>query len=267
MTGLPADGGSGEAAVTQQAPNPPQLTLEDHGDHLVPVKIDGKTETMRLRDALQGVAHQRKVTQVSQQMRQYENFFNELERNPSLVIGQLQEQFGVDSQEPVSTQEQEIPMTETAEPATPGVDVAALTAQIEQLTSRLAEQEQRQAHETQTAKVERELEELKAQFGDAYDREAVLAFAVDNQLPDVKLAFHAWRSIQSNASQPAEQAPTAVQNAQVLGAIAPGAPTVTPEVAPANTGTPKSAMDAIRRAAESLGDDGAAWLAAMPQSA
>ena len=257
MQGLSATEGSGEAAETQQTPNPPQLTIDEHGDHLVNVKIDGQMETMRLRDALQSVAHQRKVTQVSQDLRKYEAFFTELEKNPEFVISQLQEKFGVMANVEPPNQEE----NSNVEPNDDAL--AAMNAQIEELTSALEAQAQQRAHETQTAKVERELEALAAQYGDAFDRKAVLAYAVDNEIPNVTIAFQAWRF--ENLSQPQEpEGNGAVDKAEVLGAIAPGSPTATPPPPVPEVGAAKSPMDAIRRAAETLPEGSREqWLGAL----
>lgn len=245
MTGLSVEEGS-EAATAQPTPTPPTISLEEHGDHLVQVKIDGQFETMRLRDALRGVAHQRKVTEATQNLEKYQRFFAELERNPEEIIRSLGERFGVTPTNPEVTDVEET----QANP-----EVAALQQQLNELTGMLQTQQQQHAYDTQVAQINRELDELTAQYGDAVDRQEVLAYATNNEIPNVRLAYQAMAFEKSQNGVATPEAPKATEVAAVLDSIAPGSPTATPPPPVPAEQPAKSPMDAIKRAMETLPED------------
>jgi len=256
VVGLSSDG-SEEAAVTQPSPNPPTLTIEEHGEHLVPVKIDGEMQVMRLKDVVRGVAHQATASKamteldlVQKDMAKYERFFSELQANPVSIIRSLQERFGVTT----SNGQEGMAMDDYGEPSEA---MASLTAQITELKNAYDSEKELRARETEMARVNREIDDLANEFGDRFDRQAVLAHAVDKNIQDVREAFYSWAFRQSLGEQPNHQGSDAAARAEVLDAIAPGTHTATPAPPePAQT-PPVTPMDAVRRALESLPQESA----------
>lgn len=256
MEGLSSEGSETEAE-TQSAPNPQTLSIEQYGDHLVPVKIDGVVENMRLRDAVRGVAHQRAATKAMQEldtaktdMGKYQRFFDELQKDPERIIRSLQDRFGVTTTNP------EVSDVETEQPQQ-NEEVAALTAQINELKGMLENQQQQHAHDTEVQRINRQLDELEAKYGDGFNRQEVLAHAVQREINDVDVAFRSWHFEQQQAQPAAAPEPNAAAHAAILDSIAPGSPVATP-APPAPEHVPAAKpIDAVRRAFEQLPENSA----------
>lgn len=87
----------------EQTPEPRYLDIDEFGDHLVKVKVDGVEQELPLSEVRNGLMMQRAFTQRTQQLaaeRQRlanaEALVRELEQNPEAVLRQLSEAYDVD---------------------------------------------------------------------------------------------------------------------------------------------------------------------------
>jgi hypothetical protein len=227
--GEPTVGETGEAAV--EAPEEPELYV---------VKVGGREEQVSLEDLTNGYMRQadytRKTQELAQQREQVAQMHalqTALERDPRATLAALAGVFGVDfgaaaqgaaaNQLSVETDPLEI-LAKQVETLT-----GTLTAQQQ---AALQAQQQAQQQAAIQAQVDREIADLKGAHGE-FDHMELVRYAVENQAPNLAVAYRAWQFDQAEAARIAERNRVVAEKrrAQVVsggqatggaGAVAPG---------------------------------------------
>lgn len=134
-----ASGGQAEVAGHTEAPEPQALDIDQYGNHLVPIKVDGKVEMVPLSEATNGYQRQADYTRSKQQLRRAEAIQTALESDPQRALRLLAEEYGVGEFQPQAPQmpRQENPMD--GPPADPTVQV--LQSQVMDLLTEKANRE------------------------------------------------------------------------------------------------------------------------------
>lgn len=177
--GNPADGFPAPAADSGEGlgsePQGERLDVDSYGDHLVPVKVDGKEEYVPLSELREGHMRHKDYTQKTQeladqrrQLQQYEALATALNEDPVGTIQALAGAYQVPLGHPDDTQE-------------PNVQDADLDPQEQELRAVKAELQELKAQQARTT-IENQLSSLEQQYGDV-DREAVMRYAARNGVP------------------------------------------------------------------------------------
>ncbi len=199
------------------------LDLDEYGDHLVKIKVDGEERELPFSRVRDGLMMQEAFTKRTQELAEERNRLYQaealvaaLEQNPHEIIRQLAEanDLDVNGLQPVERTPEE----------------AAFRAQQQQLTQARAQMAQ--------AQINSEIAEIRAKFGD-FDVVATAQFARENQIP-LPMAHRIMRADQQEAAaaQAAEterrrQAALAAQSAHQGGGAQAGS--VTAPKAPAGS--------------------------------
>ncbi len=210
-TGTPVDTGSvdtgtpvADGVVDGAAPDGPKyLDVDEYGDYLVKVKIDGEERELPFNEVRNGVMMQQAFTQRTQQLaaerrqlQQAEALVNALEQNPQKVLAELAQayDFELDGLQPIERSPAEIQLREI---------------QAQQQALQMQYQEQRLANE---------IANLERQHGD-FDKRAVASIAIQKDI-DFTSAFeiHQAQTLMAEQRQKAESDRRAAAAAAAAGA-------------------------------------------------
>lgn len=168
------------------APEPQYLDIDQFGDHLVKVKIDGEEKELPFKKVREGLMMQEAFTKRTQslaeerrKLQQADALVAALESDPAGTLRQLTEVYDLDAASgftPVERDPQEQRLIEQQR---------ALAAQQQQLT------EQR---------LQNEIAALKAQHGD-FDLPKLARYAYENNIPSLGVAFKAMQFEEQSARQ------------------------------------------------------------------
>lgn len=157
----------GEPQAPPAAPEPQYLDIDQFGDHLVKVKIDGEEKELPFKQVREGLMMQEAFTRRTQslaeerrKLQQADALVAALERDPAATIAQLSEVYDLDPANgfgPVERTPEEIQFRQQQ---------AQLAAQQQQITRQ---------------QIQNEIATLKSQYGD-FDLDATSRYAVDNGL-------------------------------------------------------------------------------------
>lgn len=162
----PAEEVVGQAEVEGQTAEPevPALSLDEYGNHLVPIKVNGETQMVPIAEAVNGYQRQADYTRSKQQLARAEAIQTALSLDPERTLRVLADEYGVGE---FVQRGPQIPVDEnptTAPTADP--TVSALQAQVQHLMGIQAE-----------AELNRTLAGLEQKYGDLYDEQELIAAA------------------------------------------------------------------------------------------
>lgn len=246
------DAGTGTQGTdpgTQQAeggnqPQAPVLPVDEFGDYLVPITVNGQEQLVPLSEVRSAHMMHSDYTQKTQELAAQREQLDlaarlqsALERDPVSTLNALAEAYGL------------TPGGEEAPQGTPAeLDPEdAFRQQVEQFMS---EQRQREAFDM----VETQLAQMKSTHGE-FDDNALLQFAVDNGIGDLNVAYQAWAFGQLQQLQPQQPSSEelAQQRKQQLPPVAPGHGAASGAVVPGGAQAVDSVDDAFELAKRSLG--------------
>lgn len=176
--------------VTEPEPQAPILDLDEYGDHMVPLKVDGEVMQVPLREATEHAMRQQDYTRKTQELAAQREAQAEaiaiaeaLRANPVETIKVLQEWYA-EGDSPTDTIEDE--------------SLDPLERQVKELD------EWRQAQENERAEqaLRSELDRMADTYG--VDQEALLRFAVENQIPNLEWAYAVMSQGRSEAEREVE---------------------------------------------------------------
>lgn len=223
------------------------LDPEQYGDHRVPVTVDGKTEYVPYREAVQGVMRQSDYTRKTQELatqrqevEQAQALVQALQVNPQGTIQWLQQQFGVEGAQQVADQARSTASSYEQDDwlSDDGYSDSQSMSPVEQ---RLAALEQERAHERAVTEYRSEFARLGQKYGDEFSPQDVALRAQELGITDPRYMETVYRDIafqrqqargDAQSAKTAEQ--TAADNAKRIAA-AQAAQTVT--AGPSATGT------------------------------
>lgn len=161
----PADTTTAPPAVDA---NKQYLDTNTLGDHYVKVRVDGADMELPLKDALQGVMMQQAFTRRTQELAEQRKQFGQaqqlvqlLESDPRGTLAQLAKAYEIDMS---------------------GITPDAEADPTEQRFAALENQIRQQNQAAARMQIQREIEQLKGQFGE-FDEGAVVDYAFQNRLP------------------------------------------------------------------------------------
>lgn len=222
------------------------LDPEQYGDHRVPVTVDGKTEYVPYREAVQGVMRQSDYTRKTQELatqrqnvEQAEALMKALQVNPKGTIAWLQQELGVEgAQQHIEAAKQTSSYEQDDWLSDDGYSDSQSMSPVEQ---RLAALEQERAHERAVAEYRSEFARLGQKYGEEFSPQDVALRAQELGITDPRYMETVYRDIafqRQQARGDAQSAKTAEQiaadNAKRIAA-AQAAQTVT--AGPSATGT------------------------------
>lgn len=227
---------------------PATLDLEQYGDQLVPITVQGQQRQVSLREAVSGYMMQQDYTQKTQALAQAQRLWEALETDPVTVAKALYDAYA----DEIGT---------TAPPAEPA-------ASLDPEEQRLAEFErfmQEQRSRDIDAQIDATLANIKTSYGDkfSYTDEELVQYAVDHNQFDLEqafrgLAFDKLLQIEQSAPQlAAEQRAALDLQAQQAKASAPpvagGHGVQAGVVTPGSAERPETFEDAYALAKRQLG--------------
>jgi hypothetical protein len=245
--------GESTAGETSEA-----ATGSEEEPELYVVKVGGKEERVSLDELTNGYQRQQDYTRKTQELAQQRQEISQmlalqaaLERDPQTTLAALAGALGVNLG---PTQAPQAPTGEGADP------FEVLAREVEGVKGLLTQQQQAaaeqarlaQANEVARQQVDREIANLKATHGD-FDERELARYAVENQSPNLALAFNAWQYELSQQREIAERnrATEAKRRAQVVAGGGTGANAGS--TAPAGAGGLPSLREALRMALSSHG--------------
>lgn len=189
------------------------------------VKVGGKAQEVTLEEALNGYQRQADYTRKSQELAaerqrlaQAEQVYRAIETNPAEAIPALARLLGVD----LGTPQGQAAVAAALDPSDP---VSLLTSKVDQM---LTVQQQRDIAEQQRvaqaqqvsvvqAQIERDLQDLAVEYGE-FDRTALMQFAVNAEIPNLRSAMKAfqWEQAEDTRIQERNRAIEAKRTAQVV---------------------------------------------------
>lgn len=161
-TDAPADGGQAEVEAAESA-EPDVLDVNEFGDRMVTVKIDGEEQRVPLREAVNGYQRQADYTRSKQELARARAIDQMLQADPAKALKLLAVELDVDLGGQAAER-----TAEPVEDADSNVDpeLRALRQQVEELS----------AWQTETL-LDRTLAGLAQKYGDNYDEQALLVAA------------------------------------------------------------------------------------------
>jgi hypothetical protein len=193
-------------------PPPQYLDIDQFGDHLVKVKIDGEEKELPFNKVRDGLMMQEAFTQRTQalaeerrRLQQAQALVDSLDSDPAGTLRQLSDVYDLDAAtgfQPVEREPQEQRLVEASRA-------------LQRQEQALAEQ-----------RLQNEIVSLRTQHGD-FDVQKVAQFAYENKLPSMEVAFKAMQYDETMARQrQASEAATRRQKAlDVAGTIHSGGAT------------------------------------------
>lgn len=218
---------------------------------MVTVKVDGIEQQVTLGEALDGYNREQHYTQEMQKLRGLEQqykasaeFVAKLEADPAGTMKLIADHYQLGSPEP-----QEGYVMDQPDP-----EVTALRQQVAQMQQQMERSEaQRNLDQTLTS--------MYAEVGENFDRDAVIKYAVDNNIQDVRQAWKAMeydrlKALEAGQQVQQQQRSTAQQvlldqASGVLPGIAPGSPGAATAGGPV-TGSVNTVTDAFLAAKQEL---------------
>lgn len=228
-TGAEGTGGvdtsTGDLGATSTEGTDGNAATEGNEEPLYSVKVNGKEEKVTLDKALKGYMREQDYTKKSQalaaertQLAQVRALAEALERDPRQTLIALAGVLRVDlGGPPVGT--------------TPAVDgdmdpLEILAREVRELTqtqqqdrqAALTAQQKAQNEQQIVAQIQQEVAELQETHGQ-FDGQTLIQWAVDNNSPNLSVAYRAWQYEQAEQARIDEQnrATAAKRNAQVVG--------------------------------------------------
>lgn len=180
----------------------------DGNDDTFTVQIDGKEVEVTLEELQSGYMRQADYTRKTQdvaankrRLETLERFEQSLESDAALTIQQLAEAYGVEL-----TPAQQQAAAEAAAQLDPDDPVAKELNELKQWKQQVESQfTQRQEAEMQ-AQIDADLDAVKTEFNDPnLDETELLEFAIENSVPNLKLAYRAMKSIKDDAASKSPQ--------------------------------------------------------------
>ncbi len=250
-TAQETQGGQEQQATQAPAATPqaPVLPLDEFGNYLVEVQVNGETQFVPLSEARAAHMRQADYTQKTQalaaereQLALAARLQAALESDPEATLNALAEAYGLSAQEA----QQAVEQGEELDPD------AAFRQQVEAF---MEEQRQQQV----LAEVESQLASMKQQYGE-FDEAALLQIAVDKGIPDLSVAY-AYMTFAQQQGQPQAPAPAPQPNLQQQAAqrlanlppVAPGHGAAQGAVVPGGADKVESVDDAFAQALRSHG--------------
>lgn len=162
-----------------------RLPIEDYGNHVVPITVDGETRWVPLSEATSGYQRQadytRKTQEIAEARKQYESFerFSQyLEADPESALRDLAKAVDLEVQFAAANPD-----------TTPAVDDTELLTpeerELRELKAKVEAIEQERNLAQAEAEIRAQLDTLEAKHG--VEREELLQFAMDNGIPPDKL--------------------------------------------------------------------------------
>lgn len=210
-----------EGGVVEAPPTPQYLDIDQYGDHLVKLKIDGEETELPFKSVRDGLMMQQAFTRRTQELAeekrrlyQAEALVAMIEQNPAEVIAQLAEANDLDIHAGLR------PIERTPEEA-------AIRSQQQQLTQMRAQ--------TAQAQLNADIAQIRAQYGD-FDVYEAAKFATDNGIPNLPMAYRLMRAEQQEReaasaaeAQRRQQAAAAAQVVHQGASVQAGSVTTPPK--------------------------------------
>ena len=196
-----------EVTVPDDTPDAPpadagadRIDLDQFGNKLIPIKVNGEEKWVPLSEAQQGYMRQQDYTQKTQQtaaereqLAEARAIAEALERDPEGTLKVLQDWYTTQENEP------EIP-ADSGVPTDPAV-------------RELMEWKATQEQAAQDAALEAELAQFEAQHG--VPKDELLRFAVENNIPNLGWAYAVMKQTQDGAAQELQQRHESAEAARV----------------------------------------------------